>query len=218
MRPAAIALLCGLVAIAAAAALALAWHVAGERAQKPPAPFASVAVPASAPAAASLAAAAPPPRLAAAAAAPRPAAPTSAAQAPRVQAQTTPFGLSSDHRALVQEASIAASDLQRLEQEPRDNDWAPEAERLIRSELAHHDSFAGFDIIAIDCRSTLCAIQAFSYGDEGNRQWVKALDDVYRRSLIDSFDVLNTAFPTQGGRAAVLTFLHRKPASATPGP
>ena len=48
------------------------------------------------------------------------------------------FALSSDHRTLVQGTLLAAGDLDRLENEPRDDAWASETERLIRQALARH--------------------------------------------------------------------------------
>jgi hypothetical protein len=126
----------------------------------------------------------------------------------------TTFALSSDHRALLQGTLLAASDLDRLESEPRDDAWATETERLIRQELARRGSAVDFDVIAVDCRETLCAIQAFSNGENGQRRWVEAVDDLYRDTLASVFDSVNTAFPTQGSsRSPVLTFLHRKPAA-----
>ena len=62
----------------------------------------------------------------------------------------TTFSLSSDHRALIQGTLLAASDLDRLESEPRDDAWAAEAERLIRQELARHGRADDFDVIAAD--------------------------------------------------------------------
>jgi hypothetical protein len=126
------------------------------------------------------------------------------------------FALSSDHQTLVHETLLAAADHQLLEREPREDAWATEAERLIRDELGRHASAGDFEVIAIDCRQTLCAIQAFSYGENGHRAWVEAVDDLYKESLADVFDSVNTAFPTQAGRSPVLTFLHRK--SPTPNP
>jgi hypothetical protein len=122
------------------------------------------------------------------------------------------FALSSDHRALIQGTFLAAADHDQLEREPRDDAWATETERLIRQELARHRSAVDFDVIAVDCRQTLCAIQAFSNGVNGHRQWVEAVDELYKETLASAFDSVNTAFPTQGSsRSPVLTFLHRKP-------
>lgn len=126
------------------------------------------------------------------------------------------FALSSDHQTLIHETLLAAADHELLEREPREDAWATEAERLIRDELARHGSAGDFEVIAVDCRRTLCAIQAFSYGENGQRAWVEAVDDLYKESLASVFDSVNTAFPTQGGRSPVLTFLHRR--SATPKP
>ena len=126
------------------------------------------------------------------------------------------FALSSDHQTLIHETLLATADLELLEREPREDAWATESERLIREELARHGSAGDFEVIAVDCRRTLCAIQAFSYGENGRREWVEAVDDLYKESLANVFDSVNTAFPTQEGRSPVLTFLHRK--SATPKP
>ena len=127
------------------------------------------------------------------------------------------FALSSNHRTLIQETLLAAADHELLEREPRDDGWASESERLIRQELARHGSTGDFDVIAVDCRQTLCAIQAFSYGEDGHRKWVGAVDELYKETLASIFDSVNTAFPTQGGsRSPVLTFLHRKPVAPKP--
>jgi hypothetical protein len=42
------------------------------------------------------------------------------------------------------------------------------------------------------------------------------MDQAFKDSLGSVFDSINTAFPVQGGRAAVLTFLHRRPAEPKP--
>lgn len=220
MRGRLIALSCGLAAVAA---LLFAWYGGGE----PP----TIAAPApTAPSPGGVASSAPspqPPSLAQeplpemAAPLPNgPPSPASAVPAPvtkpappqAVPAVHSTFALSSDHRTLVQGTLLAASDLEQLESEPRDDAWASEAERLIRQALAQHASAADFDVVAVDCRQTLCAIQAFSSGENGHRRWVTAIDELYRDALASAFDSVNTAFPTQGsGRAPVLTFLHRKP-------
>lgn len=122
----------------------------------------------------------------------------------------SPFALSSDHQALINDTVLAAADHELLEREPRDDAWATESERLIRQELARHRGARDFDIIAVDCRETLCAIQAFSYGENGHRAWVGAVDELYKETLANVFDSVNTAFPTQDGRRSpVVTFLHR---------
>jgi hypothetical protein len=126
------------------------------------------------------------------------------------------FALSSDHQTLIHDTLLAAADHELLEREPREDAWATESERLIREELGRHGSAGDFEVIAVDCRQTLCAIQAFSYGENGHRAWVEAVDDLYRDSLASIFDSVNTAFPTQGGRSPVLTFLHRRSAEPKP--
>lgn len=130
-------------------------------------------------------------------------------------ATRSPFALSSDHRTLLQGTWLAAADLDQLERERRDDAWAADTERLIRQELARQSSAADFDLIAVDCRQTLCAIQAFANGENGQRRWVEAVDELYKETLASVFDSINTAFPTQGSRRSpVLTFLHRKPVAS----
>lgn len=214
MRGLLIALAFGLAAVAA---VLFALRGGGE----PPTPTPPTSL-VSAPASAAAAPASPPPEALVPAAEPPAVAPPAASTV--VAAVTLPepsqappavrsaFALSSDHRTLIQGTPLADRDLDRLENELRDDAWATEAERLIRQELARHGSAADFDIIAVDCRQTLCAIQAFSSGESGHRLWVAAIDEIYTEALSAVFDSVNTAFPGQGsGRAPVLTFLHRKP-------
>ena len=124
------------------------------------------------------------------------------------------FALSSEHQALLQQAVLAAADHDLLEREPRDDVWATGAEQQIRQALARHGRAGDFELLAVECRQTLCAVQAFSYGEVGQREWVKAIDELYMQTLASRFDSVNTAFPNQGRRAAVLTFLHRKAITA----
>ena len=222
MRGPLIALSCGL---AAAAVVLLVWRGGEEPPPRLPPKSAPVApAPASAPVAPARPQAQPEPEpeppVAAASSSGAAATPPSAAAevarppAPPQASPTVPttFALSSDHQALIQGTLLAASDLDRLESEPRDDAWAAEAERLIRQELARHGRAADFDVIAVDCRQTLCAIQAFSNGEDGHRHWVEAMDELYKETLASVFDSVNTAFPGQGSsRSPVLTFLHRKP-------
>ncbi|MBT9503343.1 MAG: hypothetical protein IV092_19025 [Burkholderiaceae bacterium] len=213
MRLSVIALLCGL----AAAAALLVWQGGGEQVQ-PPAPAAAAPASAAMPEVSprldlpAPATQAPSAASAASAAAVAMLKPAALAASPAHSA----FALSSDHQALIHETVLASADHERLEQEPRDDAWATAAERLIRQELARHARAGDFDLVAVDCRQTLCAIQAFSYGENGHREWVKAVDELYKETLADLFDSVNTAFPTQGSRSPVLTFLHRKPVAARP--
>ena len=220
MRGRLIALSC---AFAAAAVVLLAWYEGGEPPpMAPPEPTAPAPNGAAATASVSQSPAQPQAPLHEPAASSPPNAPSAASAVAAPASKPTPpqavpavqstFALSSDHRTLIQGTLLARGDLDRLENEPRDDAWATEAERLIRQELARHGSAADFDVIAVDCRQTLCAIQAFSYGESGHRRWVVAIDEVYQEALASAFDSVNTAFPSQGSnRAPVLTFLHRKP-------
>jgi hypothetical protein len=222
MRAPRIALLC----IAAAAAVALVLLVLpasrdGAEGRLPQAaPPAPAAVPAQPPPAERQTPVVVPP--AAAPSAASSAAPSAVSSAAAKRAASSPgpvlstFALSSDHRALLQDTPLAAADHRQLEHEPRDEAWAAASERLIREQLARHGHAGDFDVIAVDCRQTLCAIQAFSYGENGYREWVKAVDELYRDTLASLFDSVNTAFPTQGSRSPVLTFLHRRAAPAPP--
>ena len=214
MRAPLIALLCGLAATAALLAL----REGGEQQEAPFAPLAptpaSAAVPAVSPQLQLPAPAARSPG--AASAASTVAAPVKKLAQPEARPARSVFALSSDHQALIQETLFAPADHELLEHEPRDDAWATESERLIRQELARHGSAGDFDVIAVDCRQTLCAIQAFSYGENGHREWVGAMDELYKETLASVFDSVNTAFPTKGGRSPVLTFLHRKPEKPQP--
>ena len=200
MRAPLIALSCGLAAVAAV----LVWREDGGHATETRplradhgtgVPFASAAVQAMSPPLEQ-----PVPR------APRAASTASAVAAakpprPEAQARRSVFALSSDHQTLVKDAVLASADHELLERESRDDAWATESERLIRQELARQGAAADFDVIAVDCRQTLCAIEAFSYGENGHREWVEAMDQAFKDTLGSAFYSINTAFPTEGARA-----------------
>jgi hypothetical protein len=216
MRAPLIILLCGL----AAAAAVLVLREGDERRE------ARLALPAPAPASAAAPAASlqpppPPPVPAARSPAPPPAAravavaPVKPPQ-PEAPPRRSVFALSSDHQTLLQDTPLASADHELLEREPRDDAWATESERLIRQELARQGSAGDFDVIAVDCRQTLCAIEAFSYGENGHREWVEAMDEAFKEALGSAFSSINTAFPAEGGKAPVLTFLHRRPVELKP--
>ena len=137
---------------------------------------------------------------------------------PEARQPRSAFALSSDHQTLIQQTVLARADHELLEHQPRDDAWASESERLIRQELERDPSAGDFEVIAVDCRQTLCAVQAFSYGENGHREWVGAMDELLFAETLDRvFDMVNTAFPTNGGRrSAVLTFFHRKPVKPQP--
>jgi hypothetical protein len=220
MRAPLIALLCGLAAVATLLIL----REGGERRD------ARIAAPAPAPAPASAAVAAAPLQPPLQARAPVPSAPppvaASAARpvavalakppAPEAPPRRSVFALSSDHQTLLHDTPLASADRDLLERESRDDAWATESERLIRQEIARQDNAADFDVIAVDCRQTLCAIEAFSYGEDGHREWVEAMDEAFKEALGSAFTSINTAFPTEGSRAPVLTFLHRRPVETKP--
>ena len=128
------------------------------------------------------------------------------------------FALSSEHQIQIGQTVFAIADHEKLEHEPRDDAWATESERRIRQELAQHPRAGDFDVIAVDCRRTLCAIQAFSYGNNSHREWLGAMDELlFSQTLTSEFDMVNTAFPTEGGsRSPVLTFFHRKTVKPQP--
>jgi len=42
------------------------------------------------------------------------------------------------------------------------------------------------------------------------------MDEAFKETLGSVFYSINTAFPTEGSRAAVLTFLHRRPVEPKP--
>ena len=209
MRAPLIALLFGLAAVAAMLIL----REGGERREArldPPAP-ASAGVAATSPPP-RLEPPAPSPRSSAAASIPRPAsAPVKKPPVPVAPPRRTAFALSSDHQTLLQDTALASADHDLLERESRDDAWATESERLIRQELARQGRSADFDVIAVDCRQTLCAIEAFSYGENGQREWVGAMDAAFKEALGSAFSSINTVFPPEGNHAPVLTFLHRRP-------
>ncbi|CAN5324187.1 hypothetical protein BH11PSE10_BH11PSE10_14120 [soil metagenome] len=209
MRAPLTALLFGLVAVAAL----IVWRGGDERQDAKPAPAASASAsaglppPLPVPVPASIAP--PPVALPTASAALKPALPVKPAVAADRPVRSA-FALSSEHQALLEQAVLAAADHDLLEREPRDDVWATGAEQQIRQALARHGRAGDFELLAVECRQTLCAVQAFSYGEVGQREWVKAIDELYLQTLASRFDSVNTAFPNQGRRAAVLTFLHRK--------
>lgn len=69
----------------------------------------------------------------------------------------------------------------KMESEGRDDSWAQFMEAQIAAYLASKPTFAAFQIALIQCRSSMCEIQAVGYGPDAAATWFAAVNDLPRQ-------------------------------------
>lgn len=124
--------------------------------------------------------------------------------------------LSQEHRTLLQGIAAASAhpetiaDLhQRLEREGRDPAWSTEVEQNLRQYLAQHAGSPDFDIVGVQCRRTLCEIQAFGYAAQANDKWNAIMGHMGEQPWW-SFMGMSTTISSVNGKSVLMTVLTRK--------
>ena len=68
-----------------------------------------------------------------------------------------------------------------MESEDRDDSWAQFMEAQIAAYLASKPTLAAFQLALIQCRSSMCEIQAVGYGPDAAATWFTAVNDLPRQ-------------------------------------
>ncbi|MEK8034884.1 hypothetical protein AACH06_29055 [Ideonella sp. DXS29W] len=136
-------------------------------------------------------------------------APTAAASTPQPAVTMSPVPMSYEHEQLAGPSRGTSSDLHlMLESEPKDTGWAYAAEQQLRRTYEE----AGTDIYSLECRSTLCEVQAFSASDAASaerlRQAGNQATTEYSGQLVFSAPL--------DGRTAHLAYYFRQGSSTPP--
>jgi hypothetical protein len=92
--------------------------------------------------------------------------------------------------------------------ENRDADWADTMEEHLRAYVAKNAAAALFDVTLLQCRGTLCEIQACSPKDPGGREW-NAIANGMRREPWWTFSLVSSASYNLSGESVTLAILRR---------
>ena len=162
------------------------------------------------------------PQLAGANAAPAPApvaVPAPAAPLPRAAAApepaAIPIALSAEHaKMLLPDAKGRPPTLPELHAElvgeGKDPAWSLATEQSIRQVLAADNASGEFDIMNVDCRSSMCEVLAFGNLPNSAEGWNQAMTDMKKESWYSGIRGESTAMGVQNGRYTVVTIFQRK--------
>lgn len=98
-----------------------------------------------------------------------------------------------------------------LESEIKDSTWAWEAEQALRSFLSDAGSTLQLEIVSVECRSSICVIQAFSQHPDTTSLWRKLFEHIDKPPIGHLFgQSLAVSSPPTEGRAACIAYMTRK--------
>lgn len=192
---------------------------AASAAAPPPTAAASGAASASAgsasAAAAVVAAAAPPVACppAAAAADPRKAAASAAAPAV-VRVDVPAVALSEEHAKLLLDGGEQPPSLPELHArfagEPLDSAWSQQMEGQLRQALQEAGVQKGFELLAVECRRTLCELRLFGTGADAGQRWGGTMGKLTQQPWWGTnFSGISSSVSGPDDRSVIATILHR---------
>jgi hypothetical protein len=112
--------------------------------------------------------------------------------------------------AAVEPPSSLAELHQRFESEDKDPAWAYDTERQLKSYLLRNAPSPRFDVFFVECRKSLCEIQARGYTPTAGEEWKKAIDAMAAQPWWTAFSGNSSSSSEQNGQAVMLTLLHRR--------
>ena len=98
----------------------------------------------------------------------------------------------------------------RIESESRDEVWSYYVEEQLKAYFGQFAGSAGIDIVAVDCRSTMCEIQAFTYAASGEQTWQQAMVGMRDQPWAREFSGSNMYSSDDQGTIVMFCFLMRK--------
>lgn len=96
-----------------------------------------------------------------------------------------------------------------LEAEPEDDSWSYFMEQSLRQFLGQHPKASLFTIFNVECRTTLCEIQATGYDPSTAPDWDRILYDLGQQPWYD-FRHVGTSQDEYQGQLAIVTHLTRR--------
>ena len=130
-----------------------------------------------------------------------------------------PIPLLAEHAALVEKphsGPTLAELHQQLEHEVLDAGWAIPLQQNI-SDYIYREWPDTIDLLSVDCRATMCELQAHSYSPEQQShtnagdfdQWLQVIAGMRQEDWFHSIATLNLSIQPSDGKAVVVTILHR---------
>jgi hypothetical protein len=95
-----------------------------------------------------------------------------------------------------------------LENEPEDAGWSYFMEQALSQFLSQHPNAGLFNIFNIECRTTICEIQALGYNDSTAPDWSRIMYDLQQQPWYD-FGQVGTSQNDYQGQLAIVTHLRR---------
>lgn len=177
-----------------------------------PAPARPGSAPAAAPVGTAVAPAAACPPVVAAADARKPAA---SAAAPAVMRVDVPaVALSEEHAKLLLDETDKPPSLQELHArfagEPLDSAWSQQMEAQLRQALQEAGVQKGFELLAVECRRTLCELRLFGSGPNAGQNWGSTLGKLAQQPWwAPNFSGVSSSTTGPNDRSVIATILHR---------
>lgn len=96
-----------------------------------------------------------------------------------------------------------------LSTEGKDPQWAAEMEQNLTRFIAQHNASGEFELLAVECRTTLCEILAFGNLPDSQQRWNLLGAEMSRQPWWSAFKGNSTSSSGQNGRTTIVTILQR---------
>jgi hypothetical protein len=127
-----------------------------------------------------------------------------------------PIRLSTDHANMLAPAkpdgrppTLSEQHMQLLT-ERKDSSWALEMEENLSQFLAQNNATGEFELLSVECRTTLCEILAFGNLPASPQHWNLLGAELSKQPWWSNFQGNSTASSAQNGRTTIVTILQRK--------
>lgn len=91
-----------------------------------------------------------------------------------------------------------------------DQNWSLAMEQNLSQFLAQHNTAGEFEILTLDCRSTLCEILAFGNLPNSPQRWSLIVSDMGKQPWWSNFKGNSTSSSETNGRTTIVTILVRR--------